>query len=72
MSKDDNRIELMKDKVSLDNPSDFRSDKDNLKILQEEAEQLRAELTQKFTKEQFRQLAELIDTEIEIEKYYNQ
>ena len=44
----------------------------SLDILQKEQEQLYAELTEKFTKNQFRLLNELIDTEIEIEKYCNQ
>jgi len=42
-------------------------------LLLKEAEQLYAELTATFTdKEQFRLLNELIDTEIELEKFCNQ
>ena len=40
-------------------------------ILVKEQEQLYAELTPAFTKEQFRLLSELIDTEIELEKFCN-
>lgn len=43
-----------------------------LNILKQEEKQLYAELTVNFTKEQFRLLSELIDTEIEIEKHCNQ
>lgn len=44
----------------------------NKQILEKEKEQLYAELTINFTKNQFRLLNELIDTEIELEKYCNQ
>ena len=40
-------------------------------ILNQEKEQLYEELTQGFTKNQFRLLLELIDTEIELEKFCN-
>ena len=41
-------------------------------ILTKERDQLHAELTKDFTKEQFRLLHELIETELELEKYCNQ
>lgn len=41
----------------------------NYPTLIKEREKIYKELTKKFTKEQFRLLLELIDTEIELEKY---
>ena len=46
--------------------------KTSYNILLKEEEQLYAELTPKFTKNQFRLLGELIETSIELEKFCNQ
>lgn len=42
------------------------------KELQKESDKIYAELTKNFTKKQFKLLAELIDTEVELETHCNQ